>query len=106
VIHRRVVGTVAIDSANNGYASRTDLWVGSNQNLVRIDASTLKPTVIFQNAGPGMYGDINIDANHVWVSTNDGPLNVIDANTTTITEHITTPPGIAGGALLAATGSI
>jgi hypothetical protein len=42
----------------------------------------------------------------VWVSTNGGPLNVIDANTNTISERITTPPGIAGGALLAARGSV
>jgi hypothetical protein len=73
VTHRRVAGTVAIDSAYNGYASSTDLWVGSSQNLVRIDGSTLKPTVIFQSAGPGQGGDITIDANHVWVSTNDNP---------------------------------
>jgi hypothetical protein len=106
VTHRRVIGTVPIAAPYNGYASRTDLWVGSNQNLVRIDASTLKPAVVFQNAGPGMDGDITIDGNHVWVSTNDGPLNVIDARTNTITEHITAPPGLGGGALLAAAGSI
>jgi hypothetical protein len=106
VTDRRVIGSVAVAAPYRGWATRTDLWVGSNQSLVRIDASTLKPTVIFQNAGPGMDGDITIDANHVWVSTNDGSLNVIDANTNTITEHITTPSGLGGGALLAATGSI
>ena len=106
VTHRRVIGSVPVESPYQGSATRTDLWVGSNKNLVRIDASTLKPNAIFLNVGPGMYGDVTVTGNHVWVSTNDGPLNVIDATTNTITEHITAPSGLGGGALLAATGSI
>jgi hypothetical protein len=106
VTHRRVIGTVAIASTYNGYATRSDLWVGSNSDLVRINATTFRPEAIFHNAGPGMDGDITVDGNHVWVSTTDGPLNVIDPTTNTITEHVTAPRGLGGGALLAATGSI
>ena len=106
VTHRRVIGSVPVESPYNGYASRTDLWVGSNQNLVRIDANRLTPNAIFLNVGPGMYGDVRVTGNHVWVSTSDGPLNVIDASSNTISEHITAPSGLGGGALLAAAGSI
>jgi hypothetical protein len=106
ITRRRVAGTVAIDSAYNGYATRSDLWVGSNSDLVRINATTFRPEAIFHNAGPGQGGDVTVDGNHVWVSTNNGPLYLIDATTNTITEHITPPAGLGGGALIATTDSI
>jgi hypothetical protein len=106
VSRARVVGTIAVPSTYSGYATRSDLWVGSKSDLVRIDATTLRPKVIFHNAGPGMEGDVNVEGRHVWVSTNYGPLYMIDSATNTVVEHVTAPAGLGGGALIAAAGSL
>jgi hypothetical protein len=104
--HRRAVGVAAIPSTFNGYATRTDLWVGSAADLVRIDASTLRPAAVFRNAGPGEEGDVAVDGGDVWVSTSDGPLYKIDAATNTVLERIATPRGLRGGAIIVAAGSL
>ena len=107
VVNRRVAGTVAISSVYNGYATPTDLWVGSNADLIRIDAATLKAKAIFKNAGPGQFGDVTIEGNHVWVSTDDGSLYMIDAKTNAVIDHITAPPRLGGGgSLISAAGSL
>jgi outer membrane protein assembly factor BamB len=107
VARRRVDATAALPSTYNGFATATDLWAGSNSDLVRVDATTLKPKAIFKLAGPGQFGDVTVDGSNVWVSTSEGHLYKIDATTNTIIEHVTPPPQQGGGgSLIAAAGSL
>jgi hypothetical protein len=107
VANRRVDATAAIPSTYNGYATSTDLWVGSNSDLVRVDATTLKPKAVFKLAGPGQSGDVTVDGTNVWVSTSGGHLYEIDATTNSVIEHVTPPPQLGGGgSLISAAGSL
>jgi outer membrane protein assembly factor BamB len=107
VAKRRVDATAALPSTYNGYATSTDLWVGSNSDLVRVDATTLKPKAIFKLAGPGQMGDVTVDGTNVWVSGDEGHLYEIDATTNSIVEHVTPPPHLGGGgSLISAAGSL
>ena len=106
VAHRSIQGTLALAQTYEGAATATDLWVGSSQGLVRVNATTLKPEAIFQNLDPGQTGDVAVDGDHVWVRTTDGFLHLIDARSNTIVEQITGTPRLGGGALLIAAGSI
>jgi hypothetical protein len=106
VAHRSIQGTLALAQTYEGAATATDLWVGSSQGLVRVNATTLKPEAIFQHLDPGQIGDVAVDGDHVWVRTTDGSLRLIDARSNTIVEQITVPPRLRGGALLIAAGSI
>jgi hypothetical protein len=107
VAKRRIDATAAIPSTYNGYATSTDLWVGSSSDLVRVDATTLKPKAIFKDAGPGQGGDVTVDGTNDWVSTDEGHLYEIDATTNTITEQVTPPPRLGGGgSLISAGGSL
>ena len=106
VAHRSIQGTLALAQAYDGAATATDLWVGSSQGLVRVNATTLKPEAIFQHLDPGQTGDVAVDGDHVWVRATDGFLHLIDARSNHVVEQITVPPGLGGGALLIAAGSI
>jgi hypothetical protein len=107
VANRRVIGTIAIPSTYNGYATSTDLWVGSNADLIRVDAATLRTTAVFKNAGPGQGGDVTVDGDNVWVSTSNGELYKIDAKSNTVVDHVTAPPRLGGGgSLISAAGSL
>jgi hypothetical protein len=106
VAHRSIQGTLALAQAYDGAATATDLWVGSTQGLVRVNANTLEPEAIFQDLDPGQAGDVAVDGDRVWVRTTDGFLHLIDARSNTVIEQITGPPGLGGGALLIAAGSI
>ena len=106
VAHRSIQGTLALAQTYDGAATATDLWVGSSQGLVRVNATTLKPEAIFQNLDPGQTGDVAVDGDHVWVRTTDGFLHLIDARSNTVVEQITGTPGLGGGALLIAAGSV
>jgi hypothetical protein len=106
VAHGRAAGSVTLPATYNGYATPSDLWVGSDADLVRLDARTLRPKAIFRGIGPGMGGDVTVDGDHVWVSTNAGPLYLIDGRTNSVVERIRTPSGLGGGALIAAAGSL
>lgn len=106
VAHRSIQGTLALAQTYEGAATATDLWVGSSQGLVRVNATTLKPEAIFQHLDPAQTGDVAVDGDHVWVRTTDGFLHLIDARSNTVAEQITGTPGLGGGALLIAAGSI
>jgi hypothetical protein len=65
VAHRSVEGTLALAGPYAGFGTRTDLWVGSDRGLVRVDAKSLKPMALFQGLNPGPYGDVAVDGDRV-----------------------------------------
>jgi hypothetical protein len=56
VAHRSIVGTLALAGPYAGFGTRTDLWVGSDRGLVRVDAKSLKPVALFKGLNPGAEG--------------------------------------------------
>lgn len=106
VAHRSIQGTLALPQTYAGAATATDLWVGSTEGLVRVNATTLKPEATFQHLDRGQAGDVAVDGDHVWVRTTDGFLHLIDSRSNTVVEQITAKPGLGGGALLIAGGSV
>jgi hypothetical protein len=106
VADRSIDGTVVVEQAYDGFATPTDLWVGSTQGLVRVNAHSLKPEAIFKGLDPGQAGDVAVDGDRVWVRTQDGFLHLIDARSNTVVEQVKAKPGLGGGALLIAAGSI
>jgi hypothetical protein len=106
VAHRSIVGTLAVAGPSAGSATATDLWVGSDQGLVRVNANSLKRMVLFQGLNPGYLGDVSVDGDRVWMRI-DGPfLYRIDATSNAVAEQITTNGSPGGGSLLPATGSL
>ena len=79
VAHRAIAGTLALAGPYAGFGTRTDLWVGSDRGLVRVDARSLKPVALFEGLNPGYEGDVTVDGDRVWVRIKDGFLYRIDA---------------------------
>jgi streptogramin lyase len=106
VAHRLIQGTLTLAAPYAGFGTRTDLWVGSDQGLVRVDASSLRPVALFEGLNPGPDGDVAVDGDRVWVRTKDGFLHRIDAKSNTVAEQIEPEGEPGGGSLLVAAGSI
>ena len=105
VAHRTIQGTLTL-TAINGFSTPTDLWVGSDRGLVRVDAKSLEPVALFEGVSTGLDGDVAVDGDRVWVRTRDGFLYRIDAGSNTVAEQIKPVGEPGGGSLLVATGSI
>jgi len=105
VARRTIQGTLTL-TALNGFATPTDLWVGSQRGLVRVDATTLQPVALFQGVNTGLDGDVAVDGDRVWVRAQDGFLYRIDAKSDTVAEQIKPEGAPGGGSVLVATGSI
>jgi hypothetical protein len=84
VADRSIDGTLVLAQAYDGFATPTDLWVGSSQGLVRVNAHSLKPEAIFEGLDPGQTGDVAVDGDRVWVRTQDGFLHLVDARSNTV----------------------
>ena len=106
VTHRSIQGTLTLAAPYVGFGTPTELWVGSDQGLVRVDAKSLQPEALFKGLNPGLEGDVAVDGDRVWVRTKDGFLHRIDARSDTVTEQIKPDGESGGGSLLVATGSI
>lgn len=106
VTHRSIAGTVAIPAPYDGFATATDLWVGSDEGLVRVNASSLKRVAIFQGLNPGTAGDVAVDGDRVWVRINGPFVYRIDAKSNTVAQQITSSGSVGGGSLLVAAGSL
>jgi streptogramin lyase len=106
IAHRSIAGMLALAAPYAGFGTQTDLWVGSDQGLVRVDAKSLKPVALFEGLNPGSEGDVTVDGDRVWVRINDGFLYRIDAKSNTVAEQIEPEGAPGGGSLLVAAGSI
>ena len=106
IAHRSIAGTLALAGPYAGFGTQTDLWVGSDRGLVRVDAKSLKPVVLFEGLNPGSEGDVAVDGDRVWVRIKDGFLYRIDARSNTVAEQIEPEGAPGGGSLLVAAGSI
>jgi streptogramin lyase len=105
VAHRTIRGTLTL-TAINGFSTPTDLWVGADRGLVRVDAKTLEPVALFEGVSTGLDGDVAVDGDRVWVRAQDGFLYRIDAKSDTVAEQIKPEGAPGGGSVLVATGSI
>jgi hypothetical protein len=104
-VRRMVVGTATLSAPTAGFATPTDLWVGTDAGIVRLDAKTLKPRA--RIAGPDTSeGDVLVDGNRVWARSSNGFLFLIDSQTNRIVQHVTGEDGYGGGTLLLASGSL
>jgi hypothetical protein len=101
VAHRLIQGTLTLAAPYAGFGTRTDLWVGSDRGLVRVDANSLEPEALFEGLNPGPDGDVAVDGDRVWVRTKDGFLHRIDARSNTVAEQIKPEREPGGGSLLA-----
>jgi streptogramin lyase len=106
VAHRSVVGAVRLSDPEAGYATTTDLWVGGNGGLVRVDARSLKRVARFPGIDPGSEGDVAVEGHSVFVRRATGFLYRIDSRTNRVVEHITGDSSFGGGSLLVAAGSL
>jgi hypothetical protein len=106
VAHRSIAGTLTIAGPYDGFATATDLWVGSDQGLVRVNASSLKRVAVFQGLNPSTAGDVTVDGDRVWVRINGPFLYRIDAKSNTVAQQITSSDAVGGGSLLVAAGSL
>jgi streptogramin lyase len=91
---------------SSGFASDSDLWVGSDGSLVRVDLETLAPVARFATLDPGIEGTVAIDGENVWVRTPAGFLHRIDASSNSVAEHIAPADALSGGDLLPIGGSL
>jgi streptogramin lyase len=106
VAHRSVVGVVRLSDPEAGYATKTDLWVGGNGGLVRLNARSLKQVAHFPGLDPGAEGDVAVDGHSVFVRRSTGFLYRIDSRTNRVVEHVTGDSSFGGGSLLVAAGSL
>jgi streptogramin lyase len=101
-----VEAELEIDSPSFAVATKSDLWVGSAGDLVRVDLETLEPVARFLGLDPGLDGDVAVAGDDVWVRTPAGFLHRIDAASNTVAEQIEADEALSGGAVLPAQGSL
>jgi hypothetical protein len=106
VARRAVAGIVRLTDPEAGYATKTELWVGGNGGLVRVDARSLKQLASFPAIDPGADGDVAVDGQSVLVRRASGFLYRIDSRTNRVVEHVTGDGSFGGGSLLVAAGSL
>ena len=106
VAHRSIRSTLTLAAPYAGFGTGTDLWVGSDRGLVRVDAKSLQPVALFEDLNPGVEGDVTVDGDQVWVRIKDSFLYRIDATSNTVAEQVEAEGAPGGGSLLVAAGSI
>lgn len=106
VAHRSVAGIVVVPAPSDGFATATDLWVGSDEGLVRVNANSLKRVAVFEGLNPGTAGDVAVNGDRVWVRINGPFLYRIDAKSNKVAKQITSGGTVGGGSLLVGAGSL
>jgi hypothetical protein len=101
-----VESQIELDEPSVGFASESDLWVGSAGSLARVDLKTLEPVARFADLDPGIEGTVAVDGENVWVRTPVGFLHRIHAPSNTVAERIEPPKALSGGDVLAEAGSL
>lgn len=92
--------------ARNLAASADALWVSRSDSLVRMDAETLEPVVVFADLPDlGSSGDVVASGDSAWIRLEDGSLYRIDAATDVIVEKIAARE-LGGGSLLVTADSL
>lgn len=97
-----VKGELELDGPSTAYGSGTDVWVGYQGGLARVDAESLEQVARVENPAQG---EVVVDAGRVWVRTVDGFVHRLDEQAHTVEERIAPDP-LSGGSLLVADGSL
>ncbi len=81
-----------------------DVWVGADQGVTRLDATTLRTKAVHPDLVPGLEGDVVVDSSDVWVRLGGSRfLYRIDPATNEVDLQVRTPEefsGDTGGSLM------
>jgi DNA-binding beta-propeller fold protein YncE len=82
------------------FGTESDLWVGYEEGLARIDVESLEQVARFADLDPGITGTVAVDGDDVWVRSVAGFLYRIDAKSNTVAEQIEPESPLGGGDVL------
>jgi outer membrane protein assembly factor BamB len=82
-------------------ATADDVWVGSSDGLLRLDARTLRRKAVFRELSPLLFGDVRATADDVWVRLKgERFLYRIDPSTNQVAEYVKGDPNLSSGSVL------
>jgi outer membrane protein assembly factor BamB len=87
-------------------ATAEDVWVGTTDGLVRLDARTLRPRTVYRVLGGADTGDVAAADDEVWVRVRSGFLYRIDPASGAVTDQVTADPRLSGGSVLVTEDSV
>ncbi len=82
-------------------ATADDVWVGSSDGLLRLDARTLRRKAVFKELSPLLYGDVRATSDDVFVRLKgEHFLYRIDPSTNQVAEYVKGDPNLSSGSVL------
>jgi streptogramin lyase len=102
----RVTKTVKVDAPTVAKSANGALWVGTDTDVVRFDASSLRRIAVFPDLAPGFAGDLIVGSGGVWIRTERSFLSRIDTKTNRVAEQIRPPAALPGGSALSFAGAL
>jgi streptogramin lyase len=98
-------GRFELANPAGAFGTESDLWVGYEEGLARIDVKTLRQVARFAGLPP--VTDLTVAEEDVWVRTETGFLHRIDATSNTVAEQVHPKDAFSsGGSVLVAAGSV
>jgi hypothetical protein len=102
----RVTKSLKVDAPTVARSANGALWVGTDTDVVRFDASSLRKIAVFPDLAPGYGGDLIVGSDGVWIRTERSFLSRIDAKTNRVVEQIRPPAALPGGSALSFAGAL
>jgi outer membrane protein assembly factor BamB len=102
-----VTEQVTLKNPRNLAGTETAVWVLQDNAVVRLDPRTLQPVIGFtQLSNVGLFGDLFVSEETVWIRQDSGFLYRIDPASNQIVEQIQADQSLSGGSLLVTSDSI
>lgn len=102
----RVTKSVKVSAPTVARSASGTLWVGTDTDVVRFDAQSLRRVAAFPDLAPGYSGDLTIARDGVWIRTERSFLSRIDPKTNRVVEQIRPPAALPGGSALSFAGAL
>jgi streptogramin lyase len=102
----RVTKSVKVGAPTVAMSASGTLWVGTDTDVVRFDAHSLRRVATFPDLAPGYGGDLIVAPNGAWIRTERSFLSRIDPKTNRVVEQIRPPAALPGGSALFFAGAL